>query len=103
MRVRWTRSAADDLVRIGRFIARDRPQAARRWVHLIKRKGDELAEFPMRGRSVPEFPGGGYRELVIRHYRLVYRVVDEVVEIVVVFEGHRLLDELPPQSCRCRI
>lgn len=31
MKLRWTRRARQDLIEIGRYIARDKPEAARRW------------------------------------------------------------------------
>jgi hypothetical protein len=39
------------------------------------------------------------RDLVVGNYRLVYRRRPETVEVLTVFEGHRLLrrDELPDE------
>ena len=91
MRVRWTNRAVDDLVHIGRFVAKDNPKAARRLVQQLKRRGDDLSLLPRSGRCVPEFPGTGYRELILNRYRLVYRIGAGDVEILVVFESHRKL------------
>jgi toxin ParE1/3/4 len=38
---------------------------------------------------VPEFGREDMREMIKRGYRVMYRVSDELVEIVAVIEGHR--------------
>jgi toxin ParE1/3/4 len=43
------------------------------------------------GRMVPEIARPEIRELIHRKYRIVYRVKESGVEILTVFEGHRLL------------
>jgi len=40
---------------------------------------------------VPEISNPAIRELLFKKYRIVYRVNKSNVEILVVFEGHRLL------------
>ena len=41
------------------------------------------------GRSVPELPGTGIREIIEGRYRLVYRIQAKVIQVLTVFEGHR--------------
>lgn len=62
MRVRCTSDAADDLEQISDYIARDRPETARRIALHIIQSVDALDTFPNRGR-----PGRveGTRELVL--------------------------------------
>ena len=38
---------------------------------------------------MPEFDRDELREVIKRGYRIMYRVSDELVEIVAVIEGHR--------------
>jgi toxin ParE1/3/4 len=40
---------------------------------------------------VPEISNPDIRELIYRRYRIVYRFKGDVLEILTVFEGHRLL------------
>ncbi len=56
-----------------------------------------MAEYPEQGRRLPEIPESGLRELIVDNYRIVYRRTPKAVEVLTVFEGHRLLrpDELP--------
>lgn len=91
MKLRWTRQAEQQLVEIGRFIARDKPGAARRWVEVLRRRAAVAAERPLAGRVVPELSQDDIREVIVRGYRIVYRVGENAVDILTIFEGHRLL------------
>jgi addiction module RelE/StbE family toxin len=91
MKLRWTQQARRDLLEIGRFIARDKPIAARRWVARLRQEARQAAEMPMTGRKVPEIDREDVREIILRSYRIVYLICEEEVRILTVFEGHRLL------------
>jgi len=97
MKVTWTEQAWERLLEIERFVARDDPRAAARLVDKLIDRGDALAEHPERGRRLPELPESGLRELIVHNYRIVYRRTPKAVEMLTIFEGHRLLrpDELP--------
>lgn len=96
MKVVWTEQAWDRLLEIERFIARDDASAATRLLDKLIDRGDSLKEHPRRGRRLPELPESGLRELIVDNYRIVYRRTPRAVEVLTVFEGHRLLriDEL---------
>ena len=100
MKVTWTEQAWARLLEIERFVARDDPRAAARLVDKLIDQGDALAEHPERGRRLPELPESGSRELIVGNDRIVYRRAPKAVEVLTVFEGHRLLrpDELPPSE-----
>ena len=91
MKLRWTLRARRQLVDIGRFIAQDKPGAARRWVEMLRRRAADAAERPLAGRPVPELDREDLREVIVRGYRIIYRVNKDLVEVLAVFEGHRLL------------
>ena len=88
MKVVWTERAWARLTEIEAFVARDHPEAAARLVDKLIARGDALGRYPA---------GSGLRELVVDSYRIVYRRVPNTIEVLTVFEGHRLLrrDELP--------
>ena len=90
-RLRWTGRSRRDLLEIGRFIAQDKPRAARRWVAHLRRRALQAAELPNSGRPVPELGREDIREIIERGYRIVYRIAGQEVHILTVFEGHRLL------------
>ncbi len=97
MKLRWSDRAREDLKEIGRFIARDNRDSARKWVSRLRRRATKAAAIPEAGRMVPEFAKPDLREVLLGNYRIVYQVTGKTVTILTVFEGHRLLrlTELP--------
>jgi len=93
-KVRWAERARDDIREIYDFIARDSPRAAEALVERVLHSTERLASFPESGRTVPEFPDLGYRELLVGSYRIWYRIENATVWIVTVVHGRRL-PELP--------
>lgn len=91
MRLRWLPLALSDLDGIRRYIAEDDPAAARRWVTRLHARARTAASAPMAGRVVPELDRDDVREVFLRSYRIVYRMLDAEIQILTVFEGHRLL------------
>jgi len=90
--VRWTEKAATDLESIHDFISRDSLAYADRFVRSLIAATDRLSFMPMSGRVVPEASGYGFREIIYRNYRIVYRAADtpeEDVEILSVVHGAR--------------
>jgi addiction module RelE/StbE family toxin len=88
--VRWTLRSQQDVRAIRDFIAVDNPLAASRIALRIVRATERLGEFALLGHIVPERQADGVRELVVRPYRIAYRVVDEDIEILKVYHGARL-------------
>lgn len=89
----WTENAISDLLAIKDFISQDSARRADSWISELYRAGLSLADFPERGRIVPEFDKKDIRELLIENYRIVYRVKILKVEILTVFDGHRQLSK----------
>lgn len=88
MRVRWTLAALSQLDAIQDYIAEDNPLAAFETVEKILDQVDlQLPAHPYSGRPGEHFPDT--RELVISDapYIVVYRVRDEVIEILRVRHG----------------
>jgi toxin ParE1/3/4 len=101
MKLRWTRRAQQDLLEIGRYIARDKPDAARRWIERLRQKAAQAAAHPYAGRIVPEHSRSELREVLLRSYRIVYLVTGDAIVVLTVFEGHRLLPEDALVSTMC--
>lgn len=92
MTVVWSREAAENLVEIEEFIARDSPERAVLFVDtLLDHAETILTDNPKSGRVVPEIGNPGIRELIFRGYRIVYRLRGDDLVVLTVFEGHRLL------------
>jgi addiction module RelE/StbE family toxin len=90
VRLVWTERAVQDIESIEMYIARDNPIAAIELVEKIIEKAESLLDHPNRGRVVPEVANPKIRELILNNYRLVYRVRKKTIEVLQVFEGHRL-------------
>lgn len=92
MNVVWSRESSENLDEIEAYIARDSIERAVRFVDaLIDHAEAILADNPRSGRVVPEIGIPDIRELIYHGYRTVYRLKVDVLEILTVFEGHRLL------------
>lgn len=88
--IRWATQAADDLVSIRDFIARDSSHYARLVIQRIVTATDLLASSPRMGRVVPELNDPEVREIIVGAYRIVYRYRHDLVEIATVFHSARL-------------
>ena len=86
MRVRWTTPAADDLYSIVQHIQRDNPEAAADVAESLYDGCGNLRKFPHLGRKGRI---EGTRELVFSGlpYIVVYRIQDQIVEIMRVYHG----------------
>ena len=103
MKLRWTERARRDLLDIGDYIARDNRTAARAWVERLRNRARKAAHAPQAGRVVPEFGRDDVREVFLRTYRIVYRIREDAIHVLTVFEGHKLLsppDETAPLGKR---
>jgi len=89
----WTDRALADLEAIGDVIARDNTQAAEDWVFRLIALAEGAGQMPLAGRRVPEMGREDVRERLLRKYRIVYRVWHDRIEILTIFEGHRLFPE----------
>lgn len=90
--VRWTPQAAEDLEAIADFIAVDSPHYASLFAIDVLSAVERLQAFPRSGRVVPEVQASDIREIVLGSYRIVYRIRADLVEILTVWHGSRLLD-----------
>jgi toxin ParE1/3/4 len=98
MRVVWTRNAILDLVSIEQSIALDNPPAGAAMVEKLLARSERLSDHPESGRVVPEFQNDAIRELVVNRYRLVYHIAPDDIQILTVFEGHRLMPIAEPEG-----
>jgi plasmid stabilization system protein ParE len=67
-------SARADLRHIVRYISFDAPDRALQFGQFLVSRTKMLAQFPELGRIVPEFNDHLIREIVVRSYRVIYRV-----------------------------
>jgi len=98
VKVVWTEHSLQTLQEIEDYIARDSPQSAARFIERLIERGSKLSSFPRAGRPVPELASPSIREVFEGNYRIVYRVREKDIQILAIFDGHRLLaqDDAPP-------
>jgi toxin ParE1/3/4 len=98
--VEWTAAARSDLGAIVGYIGRQgRPLAARGVARRIERAAGSLAFHPQRCRRVPEqtaSQGPEMREVLVKPWRLMYRIDGLRVRVVAVVDGRRSLHEWLP-------
>jgi toxin ParE1/3/4 len=90
--IRWSYEALEQLNVIEAFISKDSPERAARFVvQIIKHADGALIDQPRMGRIVPEISNADIRELIFKGYRIIYRLNPNCIEILTVFEGHKML------------
>jgi toxin ParE1/3/4 len=90
MRLYWTETARQDLLSIKRYIASDKPTAAKRWVERLKERARSALHAPL---AAAELSRDDIRELIEGNYRIVYQVFADRLVVLTVLEGHRLFPE----------
>jgi toxin ParE1/3/4 len=96
-RVQWAEAAVRDLEELIGYIAADSPLNAERILDKLKRRAGTLESAPSRGRVVPELAHFGlrsWRELIVKPYRIIYRIDESTVNVLAVLDGRRELEDL---------
>lgn len=91
MRVQWTPEARAQLRAIHEHIAQESSKIALQVVGRLLSRCTQLADLPLSGRKVPDYNRDDLRELSVRPYRLIYRVMQEQIDIISVMHVRRLL------------
>jgi addiction module RelE/StbE family toxin len=95
--VEWTEVALTDLTELIEFIEQENPGAASTVLERLEQAAQRLETMPRRGRVVPElarFDIRLYRELIVRPWRILYRMGADRVFVVAVLDGRRDLESL---------
>ena len=95
MNIVWTEPAVDSLQAIHDYIARDNAFYAGLFTQRLIEIAESLQDLPERGRLVPEAGNADMRELLFQHYRIIYRLRAEIIEILAIVHGARDLSLLP--------
>jgi toxin ParE1/3/4 len=90
----WSPRAISDLDNICEYIARDSEYYARLFAERVMAAVEAIPVFPKAGRVVPEFQQENLREKILQNYRIVYRVKPDVIEIVAIVHGARLMPDI---------
>ena len=91
MKIKWSHEALERLIEIEEYISKDSPARSIQLVDQLIEQAELLSGKPRMGRTVPELASPDIRELIFKKYRIVYRLKINSIEILTVFEGHRML------------
>ncbi|MFH1562475.1 MAG: type II toxin-antitoxin system RelE/ParE family toxin [Nitrospirota bacterium] len=91
-KIRWSPRAASNLEEICNYIGRDSVYYAGLFAKQINAVIKSIPQFPEAGRIVPEYGDKNLRERIYGNYRIVYRLKGDIVEIVTISHGARILD-----------
>ena len=92
MKIKWSPLSVERLTSIVNYISEDKPIAAVRMSDTIFNAVKQLKEFPLSGRVVPELDNSKYREILVRNYRVIYSIVEDVIYILTIRHQRQLLN-----------
>jgi len=87
VKVHWTETAQEHLDAIYAYIARDSADYAMRMVDRLTRRSQQIGDFPLSGRKVPEFEVDQIREVIEGPYRIIYYIKPDQIDILAVIHG----------------
>jgi toxin ParE1/3/4 len=94
MKVFWTETAVNHLSSIYNYISQNSPQYAQRLVERLTRRSEQIANFPLSGRIVPEFETQQIREIIEGSYRLIYYIKSEQIDVLAVLHAAQYLNSI---------
>jgi len=95
--IKWAAPAREDVNEIIEYISKTNINYATKILDSIEKKVKKLDMFPERNRIVPEFEKNGYlvyREIIVEYWRIIYKIENDYVYIMLVIDGRRNLEEL---------
>ena len=92
-KIRWSPRAISNLEEICNYIAKNSEHYAHLFAKRIVAIIEEIPQFPRAGRVVPEYKDENLREKIYQNYRIVYRLKNDVVDIVAICHGAK-----PPED-----
>jgi addiction module RelE/StbE family toxin len=95
--IKWAAPARDDLDEIIEYIAQTNMTYAVKVLDKIELAVKNLDTSPKRGRIVPELERYGYvlyREIIVDYWRIMYKIENDIVYIMVVIDGRRNVEDI---------
>jgi len=87
MKVHWTDTAVGHLDAIHAYISQDSPDYALRIADKLTQRSKQIADFPLSGRTVPEYELDQIREVIEYPYRIIYYIKPDQIDIIAVLHG----------------
>ena len=93
MNITWSPLAVEQVRDIATYIALDKPLVAVQWAEKIFNSVERLSDFPNSGRIVPEISRNEIREIVQGNYRVIYKVKEKEILVLIVKSYRQVLNE----------
>ena len=93
MIIEWSPLSIQRINEISDYIAEDNVDAAIKWIKSIIDSVEKLNEFPEIGRKVPEINRSNIREILIKNYRIIYRLEKNKISVLSVRHGKQILPD----------
>ena len=96
-KVIWTKNAELDLELIIEYVKINSINTAKKIFVEIKQESNKLHTLPERKRVIPEFQKIGivkYREIIYKRWRIIYKIDDEKVYVLIVADSSRNLEDI---------
>ena len=91
MRVHWTDRAKARLRLIHDYIAHDAPLVAPQVIERLIDRSRQIGAAAHAGRQVPEYQREDLHEILERPYRLIYRILPDRIDVIIVMHYRQLL------------
>jgi toxin ParE1/3/4 len=95
VKVHWTDTALEHLRAIHAYVARNSPPYALRVVDRLTRRSQQIADFPLSGREVPEFAVPQIRQVLEGPFRIIYYLKPDQIDVLAVIHGAQ---QIPPSK-----
>ena len=95
--IKWAAPAREDINEIIDYISQANIDYAVKILDKIESQVNQLDLFPERYRIVPELEKYGYllyREIIVDYWRIIYKIENNFVYIMLVIDGRRNLEDL---------
>jgi plasmid stabilization system protein ParE len=91
MRVCWTDRARYRLKQIRDYLDQEAPSVALPTIQRLIKRSQFIGELPSAGRIVPEYRQDDLREILESPYRIIYRILDDRIDVITVMHYRQLL------------
>lgn len=75
-------------------MSQNSPQYAQRFVERLIRRSEQITNFPLSGRIVPEFETKQIREIIEGSYRIIYYLKSDKIDILAVLHGSQNIESI---------
>ena len=87
-KVKWTKNARKNLLKIHHYIASDSPILAQRFLtNLVSKTDSQLSSFPDSGRTITEFELSSLshlKEVIYKGHRIIYDLSDLPTKVTII-------------------